>query len=64
MRQIFVSFASDNYNHWAKLCWKKQMEGNLTEEEQKGLERLKIEEHGTIEEAYNSLENKKKSRNG
>jgi len=47
----------------AELYWKKEIEGNLTKEEQKS-ERLKIEEHGTVEEAYNSLENKKKSRNG
>ena len=64
MRQICVRFASDTYDRWSELYWKNRIEGNLTEEEQKESERLKIEEHGTIEEAYNSLENKKKSRNG
>ena len=38
------------YGRWAELYWKKQIGGNLTEEEQKESERLKIEEHGTIEE--------------
>ena len=37
MRQICVRFASDNHDRWAKLYWKKQLEGSLTEGEQKEL---------------------------
>jgi len=43
MRQICVRFASDNYDPWAELYWKKQIEGKLTEEEQKELEKLEKE---------------------
>ena len=43
------------YNRWAELCWKKQMEGNLTEEEQKEFEKLEKENIKTVEEVYKAL---------
>ena len=44
-----------SYDHLAQAYWKKQLEGNLTEEEQKGLEKLEKENIKTIEEVYKSL---------
>ena len=43
------------YNRWAELCWKKQMEGNLTEEEQKEFEKLEKENMKTVEDVYKAL---------
>ena len=43
------------YNRWAELCWKKQMEGNLTEEEQKEFEKLEKENMKTVEEVCKAL---------
>ena len=47
--------ASDSYDRWAAVYWKKQVEGNLTEEEQKELEKLEKENMKTTEEVYKSL---------
>ena len=44
-----------DYDRWAELCWKKQIEGNLTEEEQKELDKLEKENMKTIEEVYKAL---------
>jgi len=44
-----------NYDHWAELYWKKQIEGNLTEQEQKELEEVEKENIKTIEEVYKAL---------
>ena len=44
-----------NYDRWAELYWKAQLEGNLTEEEQKELEKLEKEDMKTIEEVYKAL---------
>jgi len=55
MRQICVRFASDNYDHWVELYWKKLLEGNLTEEEQKELEKPEKENMKTIEVVYKAL---------
>ncbi len=60
MRQICVRFASDNYDRWAELYWKKQIEGNLTEGEQKELENVEKENMKTIEEVYKLLIEDKK----
>jgi len=43
------------YNHWAELYWKKEIERNLTEEEQKEFEKLKKENMKTVEEVYKAL---------
>ena len=59
MRQICVRFASDTYDRWSELYWKKRIEGNLTEEEQKELEKLEKENMKTVEEVYKSLIKKK-----
>ena len=59
MRQICVRFASDTYDRWAELYWKKRIEGNLTEEEQKELEELEKENMKTVEGVYKSLIKKK-----
>ncbi len=55
MRQICVRFASDNYDRWVELYWKKQLEGNLTEEEQKELEEPEKENMKTVEKVYKSF---------
>ena len=55
MRQICVRFASDTYDRWAELYWKKRIEGNLTEEEQKELEELEKENIKTVVEVYKAL---------
>ena len=44
-----------NYDRWAELYWKKQIEGNLTEGEQKELEKLEKENMKTVEEVYKAL---------
>jgi hypothetical protein len=44
-----------NYDCWAELYWKKQLDGNLTSQEEKELENLEKEILKTIEEVYNSL---------
>jgi hypothetical protein len=44
-----------NYDRWAELYWKKQLDGNLTSQEEKELENLEKEILKTIEEVYNSL---------
>ena len=46
-----------NYDRWAELYWKKQLNGNLTAEEEKELETLEKENLKIIEEVYNSLVN-------
>jgi hypothetical protein len=48
-----------NYDRWAELYWKKQLDGNLTSQEEKELENLEKENLKTIEEVYNSLVNDK-----
>jgi hypothetical protein len=42
-------------NRWAELYWKKQLEGSLTDEEQKELEELENENMKVIEHVYNSI---------
>ena len=44
-----------NYDRWAELYWKKQIEGNLTEKEQKELERLEKENMKTVEDVYKAI---------
>ena len=44
-----------NYDRWAELYWKGQLEGNLTEEEQKELEELEKEDMDVISKVYHSL---------
>jgi len=44
-----------NYDRWAELYWKKQINGNLTEEEQKELEKLEKENMKTVGEVYKAL---------
>ncbi|RKX41903.1 MAG: hypothetical protein DRP33_04665 [Thermotogae bacterium] len=46
---------SMNYDRWAELYWKKQIEGNLTEQEQKELEKLEKENMETVEDVYRAL---------
>jgi len=45
----------ESYDHRAELYWKKQLEGNLTEEEQKELEKLEKEDMDVINKVYHSL---------
>jgi len=44
-----------NYDRWAELYWKKQIEGNLTEQEQKELEKLEKENMQTVEDVYKAI---------
>jgi len=44
-----------SYDRWAQAYWKKQLEGNLTEEEQKELEELEEENMKTVEEVCKAL---------
>jgi len=44
-----------SYDHLAQAYWKKQLEGNLTEEEQKELEELEEENMKTVEEVCKAL---------
>ncbi len=46
-----------NYDRWAELYWKKQIEDALSEEEEAELERLEEENLKTIEEVYEALKN-------
>ena len=39
----------ESYDRWAQAYWKKQIEGNLTEQEQKELEKLEKENMKTLE---------------
>jgi len=44
-----------SYDRWAELYWKKQIEGNLTEEEEEELEKLEKENMDVINKVYHSL---------
>jgi len=44
-----------NYDRWAELYWKKQLEGSLKQEEEKELEKLERENMEVINEVYRSL---------
>lgn len=46
-----------NYDRWAELYWKKQIEGNLTKNEQKELEELERENLETIMEVFEKIKN-------
>jgi hypothetical protein len=46
-----------SYDCWVKLYWKKQLEGNLTQREEKELQKLEKENLKTIQEVYDSLKN-------
>ncbi|MDK2946329.1 MAG: hypothetical protein PWQ85_1108 [Geotoga sp.] len=46
---------SINYDQWAELYWKKQLEGSLTPEEEKELEEMEKENMKVIEQVYNSM---------
>lgn len=46
---------SINYDRWAELYWKKQLEENISPEEEKELETLEKENLSTIEEIYSAL---------
>ncbi|MCL0051956.1 N-6 DNA methylase [Peptococcaceae bacterium] len=48
-----------NYDRWAELYWKKQLEGELTEEEEKELSKLEKDNMETIEVVYNRLKEDK-----
>ena len=45
-----------NYDRWAELYWKKQIEG-LSEEEEKELKELEEKNLRTVEEVYQALRN-------
>ena len=45
----------ESYDRWAELYWKKQLEENLTEVEEKELKKLEKENMEKIEEVYNAL---------
>ena len=59
MRQIYVRFASDDYRFWAELYWKKQLEGNLTNEEEKEMQELEKKNMESINKFYNALKEDK-----
>jgi len=44
-----------NYDRWAELHWKKQLEGELSDKEEKELQKLEKENMEIIEEVYQSL---------
>ena len=44
-----------NYDRWSELYWKKQIEGNLTEREEKEFEKLEKENIKTVEGVYKAL---------
>ncbi|MBW9220756.1 Eco57I restriction-modification methylase domain-containing protein [Methanothermococcus sp. SCGC AD-155-M21] len=46
-----------NYDRWGELYWKKQLEGNITKDEEKELKKLEEENLKTIEEVYTSIKN-------
>lgn len=52
-----------NYDRWADLYWKKQLEGDLTPEEEKEIEKLEKDNLKTIEIVYKSLKEDKDVRN-
>ncbi len=49
-----------NYDRWAELYWKKQLENKLTSKEEKELQKLETQNLKTIHEVYKSLKNDKK----
>ena len=55
MRQICVRYASDKSECWAEFYWEKQLEGELTDKEEKELQKLEKENMEAIEEVYQSL---------
>ena len=52
-----------NYDRWAELYWKRQLEENLTSEELKELEELEKENLNTVDEVYKSLKEDKEVQN-
>ena len=52
-----------NYDRWAELYWKKQLEEDLTPEGQEELEKLEKENLKTIEEVYKLLKEDKEVQN-
>lgn len=44
-----------NHDRWAELYWKKQLEENISQKEEKELETLEKENLSTIEEIYSAL---------
>jgi len=59
-KEYFLSAVSKhlkpiNYNRWAEIYWKKQLEENLTKEEQKELGKLEKENMKTVEDVYKAL---------
>ncbi|MBW9222758.1 Eco57I restriction-modification methylase domain-containing protein [Methanothermococcus sp. SCGC AD-155-C09] len=46
-----------NYDRWGELYWKKQLEGNITKDEERELKKLEEENLKTIEEVYTSIKN-------
>ena len=52
-----------NYDRWAELYWKKQIEGNLKKDEEEELETLEKENMKTIEEAYRHIKEDEEVRN-
>ncbi len=44
-----------NCDRWAELYWKKQLEGSLTQKEEKELEKLERDNMRIIEQVYNSM---------
>ena len=53
------NFLLINYDRWAELYWKKQLEGTLTNEEEKELEELEKKNMESINEFYNALKEDK-----
>lgn len=54
---VSKNLKSINYDRWAELYWKKQLENDLIVEEEKELEKLEKENISIIKEVYNSLIN-------
>ena len=48
-----------SYNRWAELYWKKQIKGELTDEEEKELTGLEKGNMRTVKEVYDSLKKDK-----
>ncbi|AEH07586.1 Eco57I restriction-modification methylase domain-containing protein [Methanothermococcus okinawensis] len=48
-----------NYDKWAELYWKKQLENNLTSEEEQELKQLEENNIKTVKEVYNSIKEDK-----
>jgi len=55
LEEVSKHLKSINCDRWAELYWKKQIEGNLTEGEQKELEKLEKENMDVINKVYYSL---------